>query len=80
MEKVWNQGQPSKTLPKQRKDKKNKPVHQLILNLPLQFIRKAKPQLRRDYYRCTTPGCQAKKYVDEAETETKVKRGLYLTR
>ena len=35
-------------------------------------IRKAKPQHRRDYYKCTVPDCSARKYVDEVDETIKV--------
>lgn len=36
-------------------------------------LRKGKPQRRRDYYRCTHPGCPVKKYVDASEDSVHVK-------
>ena len=38
----------------------------LIVTL-CKVIRKANPRLRRDYFRCTVPGCNVKRYVDRAE-------------
>ena len=47
--------------------------------LGAKVIRKARPQLRRDYFRCTVRGCLVKRYVDRAEGDDngKVRRKAF---